>query len=343
MPRSSKEAAKPPSESGSEHDHDERDLSDVEEPPTIDPYKVLGLERDATADQIKTAYRKAALKNHPDKVPADQKDTATQKFQQIALAYAILSSPNRRSLYDTTGSTSETLSQDDEFSWAEYYRTCFADSISSESIEAFAKTYKNSDEERADVLAAYTDYEGDMDGVYESVMLSDVLEDDERYRKWIDDAIEKGEVESYPAYTKETKKKRAARVKAARGEAKEAEELAKELGVYNELMGSDRGDSSSKGGKATKGKGGGKAKKDDSENVLAALILARQKQREDMFDKLAGKYGTQPKERKRKADEQAEIDEEEFQRIQAGLGKGGSSSGGAKQPKQPKKAKMRKS
>jgi DnaJ family protein C protein 9 len=35
------------------------------EPPTIDPYEVLGLERSATADEVKLAYRKAALKNHP--------------------------------------------------------------------------------------------------------------------------------------------------------------------------------------------------------------------------------------------------------------------------------------
>jgi DnaJ-domain-containing protein 1 len=40
----------------------------VDEPPTsINPYRVLDLEKDATADQIKTAYRKAALKNHPGK------------------------------------------------------------------------------------------------------------------------------------------------------------------------------------------------------------------------------------------------------------------------------------
>lgn len=37
------------------------------EPPVIDPYEVLGLERTATADQVKSAYRKAALKNHPGK------------------------------------------------------------------------------------------------------------------------------------------------------------------------------------------------------------------------------------------------------------------------------------
>ncbi|KAK3949232.1 hypothetical protein QBC32DRAFT_220186 [Pseudoneurospora amorphoporcata] len=331
MPRPSKKAAKPPSEpdSGSQDDHHDDD-DDVQEPPTIDPYEVLGLERDATADQIKTAYRKAALRNHPDKVAPQHKETATSKFQAIAVAYAILSSPHRRQLYDTTGSTSEPLSQDhdDGFNWAEYYATCFADSISPETIAAFAQTYKSSDEERADVLAAYTDFEGDMDGVYESVMLSDVLEDDERFRGWIDEAIERGEVEAYDAYKKETKKRRTARVKAARGEAKEAEELAKELGVHDKLKGKNGG------------KGGMKGKKDDGggENALAALILARQQSRGDMFDRLAEKYGAKPKGKggkKRKAEEEPpEIDEEEFQRIQAGLGKGGSS--GAKKGKKRK-------
>lgn len=45
-------------------------MSDTEdvldsEPPTIDPYEVLDIEKDATADQVKSAYRKAALKHHP--------------------------------------------------------------------------------------------------------------------------------------------------------------------------------------------------------------------------------------------------------------------------------------
>jgi DnaJ family protein C protein 9 len=47
-----------------EHKEKEEDLVD-EEPPSVEPYKVLVLEKSATADEIKYAYRKAALKHHP--------------------------------------------------------------------------------------------------------------------------------------------------------------------------------------------------------------------------------------------------------------------------------------
>ncbi|KAJ2973357.1 hypothetical protein NUW58_g8956 [Xylaria curta] len=159
------------------------------EPPTIDPYEVLGLERTATADQVKSAYRKLALKNHPDKVPEDQKRTAHETFQAIALAYAVLSDPVRRKRYDETGSTSESIVDSDGFSWSDFYREQFRDAISSDAIEKFAAQYKGSDEERDDILIAYEEHEGNMDAIYESVMLSDVLKDDERFR------IHKGEQE----------------------------------------------------------------------------------------------------------------------------------------------------
>lgn len=48
-------------------DEDIEDLVGDEEPPTIEPYSVLGIEKTATSDEIKTAYRKAALKHHPGK------------------------------------------------------------------------------------------------------------------------------------------------------------------------------------------------------------------------------------------------------------------------------------
>lgn len=64
-------------------------------------YQTLRLGRKATADQIKAAYRKAALKHHPDRNPGDEK--AAERFQAVKLAYDILSDPARRAKYDATG------------------------------------------------------------------------------------------------------------------------------------------------------------------------------------------------------------------------------------------------
>src|SRR5690349_3015207 len=128
-----------------------------------------------------------------DKVSPSQKATATKSFQTIAFAYAILSSPIRRAHYDRTGSTSEVLSSSDDFSWSSFYRTQYEDVISDAAIKAFATKYKNSQEEKDDVLAAYESGKGNMDEVYEKVMLSDVMVDDERFREIINEAIRRGE------------------------------------------------------------------------------------------------------------------------------------------------------
>jgi len=66
-----------------------------------DYYEVLGVERSASADDIKKAYRKLALKYHPDKNP-DNKD-AEEKFKEASLAYEVLSDANKRGQYDRLG------------------------------------------------------------------------------------------------------------------------------------------------------------------------------------------------------------------------------------------------
>jgi molecular chaperone DnaJ len=66
-----------------------------------DYYAVLDIERGATLDQIKSAYRKAALKNHPDRNPGDPE--AEARFKEAAEAYAVLADPEKRSLYDRHG------------------------------------------------------------------------------------------------------------------------------------------------------------------------------------------------------------------------------------------------
>ncbi|GAB0134572.1 hypothetical protein EsDP_00002937 [Epichloe bromicola] len=275
------------------------------EPPVIDPYETLGLEKQATADQVKSAYRKAALKNHPDKVSDDRKEEAHAKFQEVAFAYAVLSDPVRRKRYDTTGLTSESIVDADGFNWSDYYREQFKDSISADAINKFAERYKGSDEERADVLIAYEECEGDMDQLFERVMLSDIVEDDERFRKIIDEAIVSEDVPAFDSYKKESKRKRSARLKAAEAEAYEAEVYAKELGVHDRLF--------AKKGKKSKG---------SSEDDLAALIQKRQQDRSASFlDHLADKYGnsTKGKGGKRRVVEEDEPSEDAFQAAAAKL------------------------
>ena len=71
-----------------------------------DYYEVLGVGKDASADDIKGAYRKAALKWHPDRWVSGtdaEKKTAEEKFKEASEAYSILSDPDKRSKYDQFG------------------------------------------------------------------------------------------------------------------------------------------------------------------------------------------------------------------------------------------------
>ncbi len=67
----------------------------------MDPYKILGVEKSATEDEIKKAYRKLALKHHPDRAGGKQNE---EKFKEISKAYEILGDKQKRAQYDQFGS-----------------------------------------------------------------------------------------------------------------------------------------------------------------------------------------------------------------------------------------------
>jgi molecular chaperone DnaJ len=94
-----------------------------------DYYEILGIDRSATPEQIKQAYRKLAMQWHPDRNPSPQ---ATDRFREIAEAYAVLSDETKRQAYDTAGhaGVSERWSMDDlfrDFEFGDFFGGRFGD------------------------------------------------------------------------------------------------------------------------------------------------------------------------------------------------------------------------
>lgn len=83
--------------------------------PESDYYKILGVDKNASESDIKKAYRKLAMKYHPDHAKGDK--GAEEKFKQISEAYAVLSDKEKRQHYDTYGSSDfhQRFSQEDIF------------------------------------------------------------------------------------------------------------------------------------------------------------------------------------------------------------------------------------
>lgn len=244
----------------------------------IDPYEVLGVSKgkDASEDDIKKAYRRKALMTHPDKAKDDEeRERFHSEFQKVAFAYSVLSDKDRRARYDRTGSLEDI---ETEQSFRDLFSDLCKTEITEEMLEQDKKEYRESGEEREDILRYYKESKGDMDVIFENVIHTDVLKDDERIRKIIQDAIDAKEVKAYPKFVKEGAASKKRRRKAAESEAAEAEALAEELGLN----------------KAKKANKSG-----NDEDALALMIKKRGEDRfNSMISNLEAKYGGASKKKK---------------------------------------------
>lgn len=87
-----------------------------------DYYKILGVERKASQDEIKKVYRKLAMKYHPDKNPDNKQ--AEEKFKEINEAHQVLSDPEKRARYDQLGSSYSQWQQrgaPGDFNWSDWF------------------------------------------------------------------------------------------------------------------------------------------------------------------------------------------------------------------------------
>jgi molecular chaperone DnaJ len=87
-----------------------------------DYYEILGLSKGASIPEVKKAYRKLALRNHPDRVAEDKKKEAEEIFKEIGEAYGVLSDPKKKELYDQYGhaGVDQQYSSEDIFRGADF-------------------------------------------------------------------------------------------------------------------------------------------------------------------------------------------------------------------------------
>jgi len=97
-----------------------------------DYYELLGISKNASEDEIKKAYRKLALKYHPDKAPENKKKEYEEKFKKISRAYGVLSDKEKKAQYDQYGDTFEQNNFNQGFSQQDFHS--FHDAFGGEDI-----------------------------------------------------------------------------------------------------------------------------------------------------------------------------------------------------------------
>eukprot|EP00347_Sterkiella_histriomuscorum_P018403 403345638 len=206
--KTSSKHAKPKHEQENDHDSSQdehmEDIQGDEKQRTI-LYDILGVQKSATPDDIKKAYRRLALLKHPDKNPNDAQ--ASENFQKLQKAYQILSDPKKRERYDQYGDDGENggdvFSTGDWLDAYEYYRAMHPE-VTKKDVKDYSQRYRHSKDEEEDLIDFYLDNDGDITHILEHIVCC-VNEDVDRFVKFFEDQIELGELDDEKAFHKSKK------------------------------------------------------------------------------------------------------------------------------------------
>ncbi|DBA04738.1 TPA: hypothetical protein N0F65_004375 [Lagenidium giganteum] len=255
-------------------------------------YEVLGVTKKATVKEITSAYRKLALKYHPDKQRGDEasKAESTAKFQAISAIHSILSNTESRAYYDETGDIepSEEEQSSSAQMWEAYFAKVFP-KVTVEDINEFEKEYRLSEEERKDVVDAYVKFKGDMRSILDTIMLS-TDDDEDRFAEMIQDAIKSKSVKEFPKWRDFVKAKKNAKPlsdkEKKKREAKRAKEAAEADDLINAIRNKNRG------------------REDGSQS--SALSIQREKNFGSLLASLESKYASKGSSKSKKSRKAAE-------------------------------------
>lgn len=233
-----------------------------------DLYALLQIEKGATQEDIKRAYYKMSLKTHPDRCPQNEHDRATKAFQALGKAYLILSTPELKSIYDTTGrilDDSELCNtineQNDDIDWSTWFKTMF-ERVSFDTLDKVKQSYQGSDEEIQDLIKCYRDNHGEMDVIMSSIIFS-TEEDEPRFRQILEQEIKNKRIPNYKNFTNEPEEKRKKRKAQYKREAKQAQKYKTAIQ---------------------------KARTGDTEGLMSAIASRQKERQETLFNSLATKY-----------------------------------------------------
>ena len=135
-------------------------------------------------------------------------------------------------MYDESG----VIEGEDNFTGGSEDWKRFDPKITEDDIKQFFKNYKSSEEEKKDLFSIYEKCKGDMNVIMEQMISDDVVEDEPRFREILQNAIENGVIGKYDKFVNESKRKASKRKAHYEKEAKEAEELKKQMGLDDKSL-----------------------------------------------------------------------------------------------------------